>query len=378
MPGYSLTTLHQGREVRHEAAAMPSFIDGWIDGLRDGVAEPAVSQRPEACRRRSQRSMHCSIRMRTTTPCVAGATQRGNRGGDARWRCRCRRGDTRVSRGRRWHDCERSDRTSLLPLARTDEQRGLCHIPGGDEAYAGAAASVDVDRSRSRSRASDRPAAARRCWTMSTRASEGGDRDRRIRRSSVNSCERIRRCVTRRPTRSSPMPWRRWSAPKPKLPIGSLVRLRSPHTSLPSTSGPMAFYTAPSPDGNRGGTFFYNTADRILVDPGINSRSLRFTKRFRAIICSWPWRRSYDLHPVVGELEVTSYGEGWGLYSERLADEMGLYSSPLQRIGMLTLDSLRAARPGRRHRHPCDGLDARPGHRFHAGSHRIGAGERRG
>ena len=51
-----------------------------------------------------------------------------------------------------------------------------------------------------------------------------------------------------------------------------------------------------------------------------------------------------DLHPVVGELEVTSFGEGWGLYAERLADEMGLYSSPLQRLGMLTLDSLRAAR----------------------------------
>ena len=51
-----------------------------------------------------------------------------------------------------------------------------------------------------------------------------------------------------------------------------------------------------------------------------------------------------DLHPVVGELEVTSYSEGWGLYAERLADEMGLYSSALQRMGMLTLDSLRAAR----------------------------------
>ena len=51
-----------------------------------------------------------------------------------------------------------------------------------------------------------------------------------------------------------------------------------------------------------------------------------------------------DLHPVLGELEVTAYSEGWGLYAERLADEMGLYTTPLQRIGMLTLDSLRASR----------------------------------
>jgi uncharacterized protein (DUF885 family) len=51
-----------------------------------------------------------------------------------------------------------------------------------------------------------------------------------------------------------------------------------------------------------------------------------------------------DLHPVIGELEVGSYGEGLGLYAERLADEMGLYRGPLQRLGMLALDSLRAAR----------------------------------
>jgi uncharacterized protein (DUF885 family) len=40
----------------------------------------------------------------------------------------------------------------------------------------------------------------------------------------------------------------------------------------------------------------------------------------------------------------TAYVEGWGLYSERLADEMGLYSSPLQRMGMLSADAWRAAR----------------------------------
>jgi uncharacterized protein (DUF885 family) len=40
----------------------------------------------------------------------------------------------------------------------------------------------------------------------------------------------------------------------------------------------------------------------------------------------------------------TAYVEGWGLYSERLADEMGLYSSPLQRLGMLSADVWRASR----------------------------------
>ncbi len=41
---------------------------------------------------------------------------------------------------------------------------------------------------------------------------------------------------------------------------------------------------------------------------------------------------------------TTSFVEGWALYSERLADEMGLYSSDLDRLGMLSFDAWRAAR----------------------------------
>src|SRR5678810_88182 len=41
---------------------------------------------------------------------------------------------------------------------------------------------------------------------------------------------------------------------------------------------------------------------------------------------------------------ATAFVEGWGLYSERLADELGLYSSDLDRIGMLSFDAWRACR----------------------------------
>jgi len=41
---------------------------------------------------------------------------------------------------------------------------------------------------------------------------------------------------------------------------------------------------------------------------------------------------------------IPAYGEGWGLYTERLSDEMGLYSTPLDRMGMLSADSMRACR----------------------------------
>ena len=43
-------------------------------------------------------------------------------------------------------------------------------------------------------------------------------------------------------------------------------------------------------------------------------------------------------------LHNSAYAEGWGLYTERLADEMGLYSSAVDRMGMYSADSMRACR----------------------------------
>ena len=50
------------------------------------------------------------------------------------------------------------------------------------------------------------------------------------------------------------------------------------------------------------------------------------------------------VHPLARYLWNSGYGEGWGLYSERLADELGLYSGPLDRMGMLSDQAGRAAR----------------------------------
>ncbi len=43
-------------------------------------------------------------------------------------------------------------------------------------------------------------------------------------------------------------------------------------------------------------------------------------------------------------LGVTAYVEGWALYTERLADELGLYATDLDRLGMLSFDAWRASR----------------------------------
>jgi uncharacterized protein (DUF885 family) len=43
-------------------------------------------------------------------------------------------------------------------------------------------------------------------------------------------------------------------------------------------------------------------------------------------------------------LGSTAFSEGWALYTERLSDEMGLYSSDMDRFGILSFDAWRAGR----------------------------------
>ena len=54
--------------------------------------------------------------------------------------------------------------------------------------------------------------------------------------------------------------------------------------------------------------------------------------------------RNESAHPIFRYMKVSGTIEGWALYTERLADEMGLYSSDLARLGMLSNEVYRAAR----------------------------------
>ncbi len=55
-------------------------------------------------------------------------------------------------------------------------------------------------------------------------------------------------------------------------------------------------------------------------------------------------KSNHDLHPILRFMYVSGMAEGWALYTEKLADEMGLYSSDLDRLGMLSNEAYRAAR----------------------------------
>jgi uncharacterized protein (DUF885 family) len=112
----------------------------------------------------------------------------------------------------------------------------------------------------------------------------------------------------------------------------------------PTTSGAIAYYFRPAMDGSRGGVFFMNVSD----PEGWGRYEIESTSYHEGI-------PGHHLQIAIAqELEglpdfrktafVTAYSEGWGLYTERLADEMGLYGSPLDRMGMLAADSMRACR----------------------------------
>jgi uncharacterized protein (DUF885 family) len=131
----------------------------------------------------------------------------------------------------------------------------------------------------------------------------------------------------------------RWFGTLPKAP-GVMAEM----PPVGADDAPLAFYLPAAEDGTRPGMYFVNTTSPTT--------RTRFESEALAFHESIP---GHHLQLTIAqELEgvpdfrrnafITVFHEGWGLYSERLADEMGLYSGDLERFGILSFDSWRAGR----------------------------------
>ncbi|HVB70602.1 MAG TPA: DUF885 domain-containing protein [Acidimicrobiales bacterium] len=107
---------------------------------------------------------------------------------------------------------------------------------------------------------------------------------------------------------------------------------------------PPAYYFTGALDGSRVGTYFINTtkpeqrfrhlAEAVAFHEAVPGHHFQLT-------IAQQLEGSHVVHSVFADVATA---EGWGLYAERLADEMGLYTSAVARLGMVSTDAWRAAR----------------------------------
>jgi uncharacterized protein (DUF885 family) len=110
---------------------------------------------------------------------------------------------------------------------------------------------------------------------------------------------------------------------------------------------PFAYYYPPTADGSRPGIYYVNTYDL----PSRTYSKLASTTYHEAIP-GHHFQIALEMeHPSLNtfrrmgaRLVGAAYVEGWGLYSERLADELGLYRNQAERLGMLDAQAWRASR----------------------------------
>jgi uncharacterized protein (DUF885 family) len=132
----------------------------------------------------------------------------------------------------------------------------------------------------------------------------------------------------------------------PKL-FGRLPRLTYGVSTIPSYAAPSqttAYYQPGAPDSHRAGQFFVNTykletrpkweMEVLTAHESVPGHHLQIaiSQELEGIP---PFRRYGG---------YTAFVEGWGLYSESLGPELGLYTDPYSRFGQLTYEMWRAIR----------------------------------
>jgi uncharacterized protein (DUF885 family) len=128
--------------------------------------------------------------------------------------------------------------------------------------------------------------------------------------------------------------------PPPPLPPCDVA----PMPSVIASTGMAPHYSPPRLDGERPGTYWFNlerpTAgtgwdlEVVAFHEGVPGHHLQLSRI----------RMLDDLPDMQRQRSLSVFSEGWALYAEELADEMGLYPDTESRIGALVTSTLRAAR----------------------------------
>ena len=126
---------------------------------------------------------------------------------------------------------------------------------------------------------------------------------------------------------------------------------------------PPAFYFPPAPDGSRGGIYFVNTyqpESRPLYRLATTTYHEATPGHHFQIAIESELTDLPDFRRFGSRLTGAAYAEGWGLYSERLAHEMGLFEVAVGATRHARCSGMARGATRRRHRHPCLPLEPRP------------------
>ncbi|HWO09955.1 MAG TPA: DUF885 domain-containing protein [Polyangiaceae bacterium] len=239
-------------------------------------------------------------------------------------------------------------RDELLGRAREDERVGLLHLPIGAACYRGSArAFTTLEREPAALHALGLEEIARLDRAIAelgrdalgtaslpeTLARLRGDRSLFF-ASALEIEEKARRALERA----------RAALPRAfhVLPRANCVVARIPDYEAPFST--IAYYRPPVPDGTKPGQYFVNVY-QPETRPRFEAAVLAFHESIPGHHLQIAIAQELDAAPAfIKHVAPSAFVEGWALYSERLADELGLYESPLDRLGMLSFDAWRAAR----------------------------------
>jgi uncharacterized protein (DUF885 family) len=125
--------------------------------------------------------------------------------------------------------------------------------------------------------------------------------------------------------------------PKARCEVVAMAAHEEKHSTI-------AYYRDPSADGSRPGQFYINTY-APETRPRYEAETLAFHEAVPGHHLQLAIMQELTALPDFRRFNgCTAYVEGWGLYTERLSEEMGLLSGDLDRFGVLSFDAWRASR----------------------------------